>query len=85
MRRKANEESVRILKMAELALVDAMVFHEVLAGFHPDIPTLSQIMTNPSIQQSLINAWVNILKRNYAPIFELGISILRSLPSHPIL
>jgi len=85
VRRKANEESVRILKMAELALVDAMVFHEVLAGFHPDIPTLSQIMTNPSIQQSLINAWVNILKRNYAPIFELGISILRSLPSHPIL
>ena len=84
MKGKANEDSARIFKMAELALVDAMIFQEVLAGSYPDIPTLSQISANPPIQQSLINAWVKVLKRNYAPVFELGISILRSLPSHPL-
>lgn len=82
---KMNEDSARVLKMAELALVDAMIFQEVLAGSYPDIPTLSQIAANPPIQQGLINAWVEVLKRNYASIFELGISILRSLPSHPFI
>jgi len=76
-------ESARIIKMAGLALVDAMVFHEVLASSDRKIPTLSQVSTSHPIQQSLIKSWDYILEKNYAPIFELGNAILRALPSSP--
>jgi len=83
MTRKA-EESSRIIKMASLALVDAMVFEEVLALSDSNVPTLNDILTGPSIQQRLLDAWIYIRGKNYAPIFDLGNSILRALPSSPL-
>jgi hypothetical protein len=76
-------ESTRIIKMASLALVDAMVFQEVLALSDAKVPTLSQVMARHPVQQALIDAWVYILEKNYAPIFDLGIAILRAFPSSP--
>jgi hypothetical protein len=64
--------------MAGLALVDAMVFQEVLALSDAKVPTLSQVVARPPVQQALIDAWVYILEKNYAPIFDLGIAILRA-------
>jgi len=83
VQKRANE-SARIIKMAGLALVDAMVFQEVLASSDPDVDTLSKIASNPPIQQGLIKSWTAILEKNYAPIFELGKAILVSLPSSPV-
>jgi len=80
MQKRANE-SARIIKMAGLALVDAMVFEEVLASSDPSVETLSKIAANPPVQQGLIKSWTAILEKNYAPIFELGKAILVSLPS----
>jgi len=83
---RTNEESVRVVKMAELALVDAMVFQEVLAGFNPRVPTLSQILVKTPIQQSLIDAWDEILNKiDYPPVFGLPVAILRSVPSSPLM
>jgi len=50
-------DTARILKMAELALIDAMVFQEVLTASYQDIPTLSKILSQRSIKQGLIDAW----------------------------
>jgi len=83
VQKRANE-SARIIKMAGLALVDAMVFQEVLASSDPDVDTLSKIVANPPVQQGLIKSWTAILEKNYAPIFELGKAILVSLPSSPL-
>jgi len=81
---KRTNESARIIKMAGLALVDAMVFQEVLASSDPDVETLSKIAANAPMQQGLIRSWTEILQKNYAPIFELGKAILVSLPSSPL-
>jgi len=80
---KRTNESTRIIKMAGLALVDAMVFQEVLALSDPTVDTLSKIAATPPVQQSLIRSWTAILEKNYEPIFELGKAILVSLPSSP--
>ncbi len=77
-------DTARILKMAELALIDAMVFQEVLTASYQDVPTLSKILSQRPIKQGLIDAWRKILKKNYAPIFELGLSILIKLPANPL-
>jgi len=81
---KRTNESTRIIKMAGLALVDAMVFQEVLALSDPDVDTLSKVAAVPPVQQGLIKSWNAILEKNYAPIFELGKAILVSLPSSPL-
>lgn len=80
---KRMNESARIIKMAGLALVDAMIFQEVLASSDPKVSTLSQVSASHPVQQSLLSSWEYILKKNYAPIFELGIAILRAWPSSP--
>jgi len=78
-------EAARVFKMAELALVDTMIFQEVLAGSNAKIPTLSETLSRPPIKQNMINTWTAIRKINYAPIFEIGLSILEALPSTPAL
>lgn len=80
---KRKNESARIIKMAGLALVDAMIFQEVLASSEPKVATLSQVSAGHPVQQSLLSSWQYILQKNYAPIFELGIAILRAWPSSP--
>lgn len=80
---KRMNESARIIKMAGLALVDAMIFQEVLASSDPKVSTLSQVSASRPVQQSLLSSWEYILEKNYAPIFELGIAVLRAWPSSP--
>lgn len=62
--------------MSGLTLVDALVYHEVLARIHAEIPPLSQIRSQKPIKKSLEDAWHQILKMNYEPIFDLACDLL---------
>ena len=70
-------------RMACAIIVNAMVFHDRIAGMHPQISPLKQVcgpdVSNPEAET--LQAWSNILKINYWPIFAIATDILNQLPS----
>ena len=80
-----DSDDLKVLATAGLILTDTLIFHEVLARNNPKIKTLSQIRVSGNIKRELEDEWAKILEINYAPVFELGLDILRSLPASPAL
>lgn len=78
-----RSDTDRTIKMAELAVVDALIFQEILAASDREIDTISKCLGESSVKQALLEVWNKILSKNYAPIFEIGKSILEALPSSP--
>lgn len=74
-------------RMAGLILANALVFHDLLAGrgnfsHVPSVSTL-QLRHGGSLQKvDVVNAWREIYKVNYWPIFHLAIQILCLIPDH---
>ena len=70
-------------RMACAIVVNAMVFHDRIAGMHPQISPLRLVcgpdVSNP--QAEMLDAWSKILKINYWPIFSIATDILNQLPS----
>ncbi len=70
-------------RMACAIIANALVFHERIARIHPGIKTLKLVcgpdVSNP--QSETLNAWTEILKINYWPIFAIGKDILQQLPA----
>ena len=70
-------------RMACAIIANAMSFHIRIAGMHPQIPLLHQVcgreVLNP--QGKIIDAWADILRINYWPIFTVAQRILGEL--HP--
>ena len=70
-------------RMACAIVVNAMVFHDRIAGMHPEISPLRLVcgpdVSNP--QAEMLDAWSKILKINYWPIFSIATDILNQLPS----
>ena len=77
------EPGLQTRRMAGAIIANAMVFHERIAGIHRNIKPLNLVcgpgVANP--QNETINAWAEILKINYWPIFAIGQDILRQLPA----
>ena len=75
-------EVLQTYRMAAAIVVNAMVFHERLAGLH-GIKPLSQLcstsMANP--KGNILVAWTQILKVNYWPIFAIARDIVEQLPA----
>ena len=69
-------------RMACAIIANAMVFHERIAGMHDNIRPLRFVcgpgVANP--QEQTLNAWAEILKINYWPIFAIAKDILEQLP-----
>ena len=69
-------------RMACAIIANAMVFHERIAGMHDNIRPLRFVcgpgVANP--QEQTLNAWADILKINYWPIFAIAKDILEQLP-----
>ncbi|MCC5999148.1 MAG: SAM-dependent methyltransferase [Thermofilum sp.] len=81
-----REDTHKIVATAGLLLIDAMVFHEVIASFHKDIPTLSMLLQSKNLKKELENAWQNIITNiNYEPVLDIALRILRTLPASPAL
>ena len=70
-------------RMACAIIANAMSFHIRIAGMHPHIPPLRQVCGREVLdpQGKIIDAWADILRINYWPIFAVAQRILGVL--HP--
>ena len=70
-------------RMACAIIANALVFHERIAGMHPEVKPLGQVcgpsISNPKAET--LSAWTAILKINYWPICAIAKDILEQLPS----
>ena len=70
-------------RMACAIIVNAMVFHDRIAGMHLEISPL-RLVCGPGVpnpEAETLEAWSKILKINYWPIFSIAADILNQLPS----
>ena len=70
-------------RMACAIIANALVFHEHIAGMHPEVEPLAKVcgdgVDNP--QGEVLAAWDKILDINYWAIFAIAKDILEQLPS----
>ena len=70
-------------RMACAIIANALVFHERIAGMHPEVKSLARVsgdgVDNP--QREVLAAWEAILDINYWAIFAIAKDILEQLPS----
>ena len=70
-------------RMACAIIANALVFHERIAGMHPEVKFLRQLAgpASPTLQDAILAAWQGILEINYYPIFAIAKDLLMQLPS----
>ena len=70
-------------RMACAIIANALVFHEHIAGMHPEVKPLAKVcgagVDNP--QGEVLAAWDDILRINYWAIFTIAKDIIEQLPS----
>ena len=69
-------------RMACAIIANALVFHQRIAGMHPDVKPL-RLVCGPAVpnpQDAALAAWQDILKINYWAIFAIAKDILEQLP-----
>ena len=73
---------IQTYRMAGAIVANAMVFHERIAGMH-GIKPLSQLCSPRarSPKEDILDAWTEILKINYWPIFAIARDIVEQLPA----
>ena len=73
---------IQTYRMAGAIVANAMVFHERLVGMH-NVSPLSQICSTQasSPKANILDAWTEILKINYWPIFAIARDIVEQLPA----
>ncbi len=78
----SKEDVHKLVSTAGLLLVDAMVFHEIIAAFHKDVPMLSMLMASTNLKKELEKSWQYITKNiNYEPVLEIALNILMNMPA----
>ena len=73
---------IQTRRMAGAIIANAMVFHERLGGMH-GVKPLSQLCSGSvaSPKREILNAWTEILKINYWPIFAIAKDIVDQIPA----
>ena len=70
-------------RMACAIIVNAMTFHDCIAGMHPHVRPLHTVcgphVANP--QAGVLEAWTRILAINYWPIFAIAKDLVGQLPT----
>ncbi len=62
-----------------------MVFHEIIAASHKEVPTLSTVMASPNFKKDLENSWQYVIDNiNYEPVLDITLNILRNIPASAI-
>ena len=71
-------------RIAGAVIANALIFHERIAGAHPNILPVNQICGHPvySSKKAALTAWEDILNINYWPIFDTASQIINLLPAH---
>ena len=74
--RLKQDYSEQTLRMAATIMINALVFHDNLAGQH-GVQNLSRIKYDGLLTQSaIVGEWDKILKVNYSPIFKIARELL---------
>ena len=77
--RLKQDYSEQTLRMAATIMINALVFHENLAGQH-GVQNLSRIKYDGLLTQSaIVDEWDKILKVNYWPIFKIASALLSDI------
>ena len=70
-------------RMACAIITNAMIFHDYIAGMHPEIKPLDKVcgqhVMNP--KADVLDAWTHILTINYWPIFAIAKDLVDWLPA----
>lgn len=76
---KSTQED--LFKIASFILLDTMIFHEFLSNREPRVKSL---ITFTNLQLDLTKQWNMIIKTiDYKPIFQLGLKVIKNLPTAP--
>lgn len=75
----ASNPDLKVLRVASLTIVNAMIFQQVLAAQDPRIESLNSTIQKPNVGEALFKAWTAILKIDYVPIFTTANDIMREL------
>ncbi|MHA1839716.1 MAG: hypothetical protein ACTSVM_06865 [Candidatus Ranarchaeia archaeon] len=76
-----QQKNIRIVKMAGLTLIYAMIYHEILARSDAELEPLGSIHAKHPVKTALETSWNYILKKNYEPIFAVAKTLLQNFPS----
>ena len=81
-----NKEDVhKLVSTAGLLLVDAMVFHEIIAASHKEVPTLSTLAVSANLKKELEKSWQYIIQNiDYEPVLDITLNILMNLPASAV-
>ena len=62
-----------------------MVFHEIIAASHKEVPTLSTLLSSANLKKELENSWQYIIQNiDYEPVLDISLSILMNLPASAV-
>lgn len=76
-----SRQVTSIREIAALILMNALIFHEELTRYHPEVKTLSTCSNALSVQDELIEGWRRILEQiNYYAVFQLAVEVLGTVP-----
>src|SRR5882762_4481915 len=78
-----NSADQKVLRIASLTLVNAMIFQQVLAVQDPRIESLNRAINAKNVAESLFKTWTAILQIDYVPIFTTARDIIRELVGVP--
>src|SRR5438552_16950294 len=76
----AVDADLKVCRIASLTLVNAMIFHQVIASRNHSVPMLKRATGGENVAEALFNAWTHIQEKiDYVPIFVTATEIIRDL------
>ncbi len=79
----ADSADQKVLRIASLTIVNAMIFQQVLAAQDQRIKSLNRAIEGTNVAEALLKAWTAILEIDYVPIFTTANEIIRELVGLP--
>jgi hypothetical protein len=79
----SSNSDLKVLRIASLTIVNAMIFQQVLAERDERIKSLNRTVEGKNIAESLFKAWNSVLEIDYVPIFTTANDIIRELVGVP--
>ena len=78
-----NRDLLSTRRMACAVIANALIFHERVAGMHPEVETLDLLWESPTDnpKSKISAAWDDVLQINYWAIFAIARDIVNQLPA----
>ena len=78
-----NRDLLSTRRMACAVIANALIFHERVAGMHPEVETLDLLWDSPTDnpKSKISAAWDDVLQINYWAIFAIARDIVNQIPA----